>query len=222
MVELRHLAVASDARPGTPLMVITNVSFRWGDSDSDVLDNVSCTIQKGQFTFIVGSVGSGKSSLVKMMLGEIRPSKGFVYTGIKETAYAGQTPWIQNMTLRDNIIGVSNYNKAWYNKVVQACALEKDITDLPNGEFSKVGTGGVSLSGGQKQRLALARAVYSKKEIMFLDDVFAGQDAATEEHIHRTLFANGGLFRQMGTTVVCITNASKGFSLTANIHINDH
>ncbi|PLB43601.1 P-loop containing nucleoside triphosphate hydrolase protein [Aspergillus steynii IBT 23096] len=207
LVELRPLADARGLRFGDPLMIITNACFGWTDSEPKVLDDISCTIRKGQFTFIVGSVGSGKSSLVKLMLGEIRPSKGFVYTGIQDIAYAGQTPWIQNMTLRANIIGVSSYDDAWYNKVAQACALEKDIMDLPNGDYTKVGTGGVSLSGGQKQRLALARVVYSKKEIVFLDDVFAGQDAATEEHIHQMLFANRGLFRQMGTTVVCITNA---------------
>ncbi|KAM0429988.1 hypothetical protein ACHAPT_005994 [Fusarium lateritium] len=79
--------------------------------------------------------------------------------------------------------------------------------ELPGRDTTKAGSRGLSLSGGQKQRLALARAVYSREAVIFLDDVFAGQDAATEEHIHRTLFSEGGLFREMGTTIVCVTNA---------------
>jgi ABC-type multidrug transport system fused ATPase/permease subunit len=146
---------------------------------------------------------------MKAMLGEIKPSKGFVYTGTRKIAYVSQHPWIQNLTIRQNILGVSSYDEAWYNQVVYACGLEQDIAELPNKDATKAGSGGVSLSGGQKQRLALARAVYSRSDVIFLDDAFAGQDAATEEHIHQCLFAGNGLLRERGTTVVCITNTSK-------------
>ncbi|KAL2015583.1 hypothetical protein VTK56DRAFT_5216 [Thermocarpiscus australiensis] len=192
---------------GAPLMAISNASFGWMSGEPPILSNISCTIRKSQFTFIIGNVGSGKSTLMKAMLGEIKPSKGFVCTAARKIAFVSQHPWIQNLTIRQNILGVSTYDEGWYNKVVHACALEQDLADLPDKDATKTGSGGVSLSGGQKQRVALARAVYSRQDVAFLDDVFAGQDAATEEHIHQNLFAEKGLFREMGTTVVCITNS---------------
>lgn len=195
-----------------PLMAISTASFGWVNGESPILSNISCTIRKSQYTFIIGNVGSGKSTLMKAMLGEIKPSEGFVYTTARKIAYVSQHPWIQNLTIRQNILGVSTYDEGWYNKVVHACALEQDLADLPDKDMTKAGSGGVSLSGGQKQRVALARAVYSREGVVFLDDVFAGQDAATEEQIHQNLFAEKGLFREMGTTVVCITNTSKLFS----------
>jgi ATP-binding cassette subfamily C (CFTR/MRP) protein 1 len=210
-VELNNLEGESNL-PGAPLMVVSDASFGWTVEEPPILSNISCTIRKSHFTFIIGHVGSGKSTLMKAMLGEIRPSKGFIYTGARNIAFVGQEPWIQNLTIRQNILGLSSYNEAWYNKVIHACGLEQDFVQLPDKDATKAGSAGVSLSGGQKQRLALARAVYSREEVIFLDDIFSGQDAATEEHIYQNLFAERRLFREMGTTVVCITNTSK-FSL---------
>ncbi|KAK3942168.1 P-loop containing nucleoside triphosphate hydrolase protein [Diplogelasinospora grovesii] len=204
-VELQNLGQKTSPPPGAPLMVISEASFGWTSAEPSILSNISCTIRKSHFTFIIGNVGSGKSTLMKAMLGEIRPSKGFVYTETRNIAFVGQEPWIQNLTIRQNILGISSYNEEWYNKVIRACGLEQDIIELPNKDATKAGSAGVSLSGGQKQRLALARAVYSRESVVFLDDVFAGQDAVTEEHIYQTLFAGDGLFREMGTTVICIT-----------------
>ncbi|WAO95847.1 Hypothetical protein NCS54_01349200 [Fusarium falciforme] len=206
-VEMQDLSSSQEFSVGDPLMVISDASFSWGQAEAPILHNISCTIRKSHFTYIIGSVGSGKSTLLQAMLGETKPSKGSIFTGTRRIAFVGQEPWIQNLTLRQNILGAFNYDKSWYDKVIYACALEQDIMDLPARDATKAGSKGVSLSGGQKQRLALARAVYSKVPVIFLDDVFAGQDAATEEHLHRMLFSEGGLFREMGTTVVCVTNA---------------
>ncbi|KAL6364357.1 hypothetical protein LRP88_01755 [Fusarium phalaenopsidis] len=206
-VEMQDLSSSQEFSVGDPLMVVSDASFSWGQAESPILHDISCTIRKSHFTYIIGSVGSGKSTLLQAMLGETKPSKGSIFTGTRRIAFVGQEPWIQNLTLRQNILGAFNYDKSWYDRVIYACALEQDIMDLPGRDTTKAGSKGVSLSGGQKQRLALARAVYSRVPVIFLDDVFAGQDAATEEHIHRMLFSEGGLFREMGTTVVCITNA---------------
>ncbi|KAM0557995.1 hypothetical protein ACHAPJ_005161 [Fusarium lateritium] len=192
---------------GQPLMVVSDASFGWLKDEPPVLDNVSFTICKSHFTFVIGSVGSGKSTLMKALLGELQPSKGFVYTDARRIAFVDQKPWIQNLTIRQNILGVSTYHRDWYDRVVYACGLEQDFSDLLENDATKAGSGGVSLSGGQNQRLALARAVYSKASVLVLDDVFAGQDAATEEHIYRMLFSETGLLRELGATVVCVTNA---------------
>ncbi|KAF4625089.1 hypothetical protein G7Y89_g13080 [Cudoniella acicularis] len=205
-VELRDLEREPILPPGAPLVVISDASFGWTRGEPSILSNITITIRKSYFTFIIGNVGSGKSTLMKAMLGEIQPFKGSIYVGIRNIAFVGQEPWIQNLTIRQNILGISSYDRDWYSKVVHACGLEQDISELPNSDVTRAGSAGVSLSGGQKQRLALARAVYSREKVVFLDDVFAGQDAATEEHIFQNLFAKRGLFREMGTTVVCITN----------------
>ncbi|KAF7515463.1 hypothetical protein G7054_g14560 [Neopestalotiopsis clavispora] len=205
-LELRNLRAQPAVHYGSPLMVVANASFGWSTSEPAILKDISCTIRAQQLTFIIGNVGSGKSTLMKALLGEIRPAKGSIYTASRDVALASQEPWIQNLTLRENILGAAAFDKAWYDRVISACSLERDVLELPNQDATKTGSAGVSLSGGQKQRLTLARALYSKRKIVFLDDVFAGQDARTEEHIYQSLFAKDGLFREMGTTVVCITN----------------
>ncbi|OIW33171.1 P-loop containing nucleoside triphosphate hydrolase protein [Coniochaeta ligniaria NRRL 30616] len=205
-IELHDLRRSSILRPGTPLVVIADASFGWTPGEAPVLRDISISIRNSQCTFIVGNVGCGKSTLMKAMLGETRPLDGSVYSGIRNVAYVAQDPWIQNLTIRQNIVGISSYDSDWYNRVIYVCGLEQDILELRSKDATKAGSAGVSLSGGQKQRLALARAVYSREEVVFLDDVFSGQDAATESHILQTLFGESGLFREMGTTVVCITS----------------
>ncbi|KAH7226497.1 P-loop containing nucleoside triphosphate hydrolase protein [Fusarium oxysporum] len=192
---------------GQPLMIVSDASFGWSKTEAPVLSNISFPIRKSHFTFVVGSVGSGKSTLMKALLGELQPYKGFVYTDARRIAFVDQKPWIQNLTIRQNILGISTYHKDWYDRVVHACGLEQDIAEMPDKDATKAGSGGVSLSGGQNQRLALARAIHSKAGVLILDDVFSGQDASTEEHIYRMLFSETGLLKELGTTVVCVTNA---------------
>jgi ATP-binding cassette subfamily C (CFTR/MRP) protein 1 len=208
-IELHDIRGDSHTPPGVPMVVISNASFGWADGQAPVLQDISVSIRKTKTTFIIGNVGCGKSTLMKAMLGEIQPSKGSVYSGIRNVAYVGQDPWVQNLTIRENILGVTTYDRDWYSRVVYACGLEQDILAMSNGDATKAGSSGVSLSGGQKQRLALARAVYSREKVVFLDDVFSGQDAGTESHVHQNLFGERGLFREIGATVVCIASTGK-------------
>ena len=148
-----------------------------------------------------------------------------MYSDLPTTAFVDQTPWVQNGTIQDNILGISSFEEAWYSQVIHACALEVDIANFPRGHgvliraisssdllthlltATPVGSAGISLSGGQKQRLALARAVYAKKELVILDDVFSGLDSETEEQVFDRLFGVAGLFRKMKTTVLLVTHA---------------
>jgi ABC-type multidrug transport system fused ATPase/permease subunit len=207
-IELQNFGKEPTPSGGAPLVVISDASFGWTGAELPILKNISTSIRKSHFTFMIGKVGSGKSTLMKAILGETRLFTGSIYAGTHKIAYVGQEPWIQNLTIGQNILGNLSYDRDWYNKVVHACGLEPDIFELPKKDATMAGSAGISLSGGQKQRLALARAVYSRKELVLLDDVFAGQDAATEEHIYQSLFAEKGIFREMGTTVVCITSTS--------------
>jgi ATP-binding cassette subfamily C (CFTR/MRP) protein 1 len=115
------------------------------------------------------ALGTGKSTLLQALVGEAMLKQGFIYTKAPQAAYVAQTPWIRNASVRENILGVSNYDGTWYQEVVKACALDYDIAKMPAGDKTLVGSGGISLSGGQKQRLALARAVYSKLQLIMID-----------------------------------------------------
>lgn len=208
-IEVQELNKETTTSSSTPIMVISNASFGWAGMKDPILKDISLNIQKSQFTFIIGHVGSGKSTLMKAMLGETQPVAGSIHTGARDAAFVSQDPWIQNLTIRENILCASKYDPQWYSTVIHACGLEQDIDEFPDKDATKAGSAGVSLSGGQKQRVSLARAIYSRKDVVLLDDAFAGQDAATEEHIFQQIFSKEGLFRHMGTTVVCITNTSK-------------
>lgn len=191
----------------SPIIITQNASFGWTSEGLAAVSDVTFTITSRQFCFIIGPVGSGKSTLLKGVLGETPSSQGFVYSDSPATAYVDQTPWIQNGTIQQNILGISSFEEPWYSQVVRACALEVDIAKLPKGHATPVGSAGISLSGGQKQRVALARAVYSKKKLVILDDVFSGLDAETEEQVFTRLLGAKGLFHQMGTTVLLVTHA---------------
>lgn len=162
-------------------------------------------------------MGCGKSTLLKALLGEAILKQGFIYTRSLVAAFVDQTPWIQNASLRDNVLGVSSWNAPWYAAVIRACALDIDITNMKAGDKTLVGSGGITLSGGQKQRVALARAVYSREKLVMIDDAFSGLDAETEEKVFSRLMGQNGLFRKCGTTVLLVTHAVHRLSFSDNI-----
>ncbi|KAJ5701344.1 hypothetical protein N7488_008892 [Penicillium malachiteum] len=198
---------SSTSNAQTDIIVARDAGFSWNSSSNFSVHAINISVQPGQFCIVIGPTGCGKSTLLKGILGETPSTKGFLYTSQRHTAFVDQTPWIRNTSFRDNVLGTSVFNEQWYEEVVKACALDQDIQMLQNGHFTKVGSSGISLSGGQKQRLALARAVYSRKEVVILDDVFSGLDADTEERIFMKLLSKQGLFRRMGTTVLLATHA---------------
>lgn len=110
----------------------------------------------------------------------------------------------------------------WYTAVIRACALEQDILDFPKGHSTLVGNAGISLSGGQKQRLAIARAVYSRKSLVVLDDVFSGLDAGTEEKFFNRLLGKQGLLRRNHVTVILVTHAGKPSKQNPESYFHDH
>ncbi|RFU31112.1 hypothetical protein B7463_g5220, partial [Scytalidium lignicola] len=187
-------------------IVVQNGSFGWSIDGAAILHDINVTLDK-RFTIILGSIGSGKSTLIKAFLGETPSSKGFVYVSSLEMAFCDQTCWITNGTIRDNIIGVSEYEEEWYNTVVKACELETDLELLSYGDQTSVGSKGITLSGGQKQRISIARAVYSRKRIAIFDDVLSGLDAGTEELIFNNIFGSNGLFSKMQTMVILATHS---------------
>jgi ABC-type Mn2+/Zn2+ transport system ATPase subunit len=147
-----------------------------------VLKNVNLEVKSGSLTCIVGRVGSGKTSLLHAIMGELIRVKGDVRVNGRIT-YASQSAFIMNCSLRENITFGAPYDEEWYNRVIYACALQDDLDILPAGDTTQIGERGINLSGGQKQRVALARAVYQDAEIFLLDDPLSAVDAHVGKHI---------------------------------------
>lgn len=183
-----------------------NASCGWGVSKDPILNGMNFTIREGDLTMIVGPVGSGKSTLLRAFLGETPVINGLRSRFRTSVAYCGQVPWLISGTIKENIVHASPYEDEWYKIVVEACALEADLRELPLGSDTVLSSKGSSLSGGQQHRVALARAVYSRRRIVIIDDVLCGLDAKTEGHVFKYVFGKDGLLRKAGSTVVFVTN----------------
>jgi ATP-binding cassette subfamily C (CFTR/MRP) protein 1 len=207
----------ASAHEGRDYIVAENASCGWDRSKTPTLMNLNFRIKEGSLTMVVGPVSSGKSTLLKALLGETPAARGLQRSSFSEVAYCSQSPWLVNGTLRNNIIHGSGFDSAWYNTVAQACDLETDISAMPLGDETIVGSKGLSLSGGQQQRVALARAIYFRRSIVMIDDVMCGLDASTEEHVFESVLGENGLLRGADTTVIYVTNAVHRFSQADHI-----
>ncbi|PHH92904.1 hypothetical protein CDD83_3735 [Cordyceps sp. RAO-2017] len=187
---------------------ICGVKFGWSPESTLDLRNVHVSFPRGKLTMIIGPVGCGKSTLLKSLLGEVPHTQDSVVSMPSTSlAYCDQTPWIMNGTVKENITKFSGDDPEYYNTVLTACALNKDLAQLPDGEVSKVGSKGISLSGGQKQRLALARALFARRDINLFDDVLSGLDATTGNQVFAHVFGPDGLLKRNASTVILATHA---------------
>ncbi|BDA43779.1 probable cystic fibrosis transmembrane conductance regulator [Coccomyxa sp. Obi] len=170
-------------------------------------------VPPGQLVGICGEVGSGKSSLLEALLGEILPLQrngrggNVLQNGPRlhgSIAYCSQVPWIVSGTLRDNILFGKGYEEQRYREVLQACALDADIAQLPAGDMTELGERGINLSGGQKARLALARAAYSAADIQLLDDPLSAVDPRVGRILFKQCIGPGGIMQ--GSTRLLVTH----------------
>uniref|UniRef100_A0A8C1V5M9 ABC-type glutathione-S-conjugate transporter n=1 Tax=Cyprinus carpio TaxID=7962 RepID=A0A8C1V5M9_CYPCA len=175
-------------------VVIDNGSFIWSKESTPCLRGINVEVQRGSLVAVVGHVGSGKSSLLSAMLGEMEKKSGHV-TVSGSVAYVPQQAWIQNATLKDNILFGCEMKDSWYQKVLEACALLPDLEILPARDATEIGEKGLNLSGGQKQRVSLARAVYRKADIYLLDDPLSAVDAHVGQHIFEKVFGPNGVLK---------------------------
>jgi ATP-binding cassette subfamily C (CFTR/MRP) protein 1 len=180
-------------------------SFTWGgDQDKEVLSDIEFSARKGELNCIVGRVGSGKSSLLSAILGDLHKIHGEV-TLRGSVAYVAQNAWIMNASVKSNILFGHRYDPEYYDRTIKACALIEDLAILPDGDNTEVGEKGIALSGGQKARLQLARAVYSRADIYVLDDILSAVDQHVGRHIINQVVGPKGLLRHK--TRILATNS---------------
>ncbi|XP_038209218.1 multidrug resistance-associated protein 4-like [Zerene cesonia] len=187
---------------GDSIIEVRDVSASWtGDPNFLALKNISFRIKKGKLCAIIGAVGSGKSSILQLLLKELPAATGTVSV-YGNVSYACQEAWLFPSTVRENILFGLPYEPEKYKRVCRKCALEKDFKQFPFGDQTLVGERGVSLSGGQRARINLARAVYREADIYLLDDPLSAVDA----NVGRQLFEgciNGYL---QGRTRILVTH----------------
>nr|WOZ30809.1 McfL [Coleophoma empetri] len=201
------------------IVTISDCSASWIKGSDPAISNINMTVLRGSLVMVIGPIGCGKTTLLKVILGEVPHTTGTVIVDSAEAAFCGQSPWLTNVSIRENIIGGSYLDPKWYNTVVKACALDQDFTQISDGDNTIIGTKGISLSGGQKSRLALARALYARKSLVVLDDVFTGLDTKTERHVFNSVLGSYGILRQEGITTVLATNSVRNISLADHIVI---
>ncbi|XP_065356725.1 multidrug resistance-associated protein 1 isoform X5 [Calliphora vicina] len=212
--ELDPNNVQHDPKKPNPMSIV-NGSFSWGDGDV-TLKNINMEVKKNTLCAIVGTVGSGKSSVIQAFLGEMEKISGSVNT-VGSIAYVPQQAWIQNATLRENILFGRDYDRKRYNRVIDACALRADIDMLSAGDQTEIGEKGINLSGGQKQRISLARAVYSDADLFFLDDPLSAVDSHVGKHIFEEVVGPKGLLAKK--TRILVTHGITFLPQTDNIYV---
>merc|ERR1711871_636191 len=218
--DLVNYVTYEDVDESKPAIETTDAAFMWDKEDTASSDKGfrlelgNLCVEKGTLTVVAGKVGSGKSSLLSALLGEMhmQPSSNDVKPTVVcrgSVAYCSQEPWIQNATLKDNILFGAPYDAKRYKKVLKACALEADIRALPGGDQTEIGERGINLSGGQKCRVSLGRACYANKDIVILDDILSAVDA----HVARTITDKClvEFLRNDGKTVILATHQTLCF-----------
>ncbi|PYI07763.1 putative ATP-binding cassette transporter [Aspergillus sclerotiicarbonarius CBS 121057] len=190
-----------------------NVSIKPPSVPRPILEDVCLNLKKGEIVVCAGAVGSGKTTLAMNLLGEAHLISGSIRLASKKIAYCAQAAWLPSVTIRDAISGGFDVDHRWYNTVLDACSLVPDLEALSAGDRTMIENNGINLSGGQRQRIALARAVYSRYDMLVLDDPFSALDGAVTDRIVGNLFGPESLFRKTGTTVFLISNSTRLFPL---------
>ncbi|KAF0701401.1 Aste57867_8103 [Aphanomyces stellatus] len=185
------------------VIAICDATVGWEEA-TPLFRHLDLVVKRGEFVVVAGAVGQGKSTLCAALLGETAtyPCAGSIFVG-GHVAYFSQQPWLQHLTIRDNILFGLPYDQDKYSRVLDACALTQDLVLFPAGDQTQIGQKGVTLSGGQKARVSLARACYSNADIFILDSPLSAVDAIVANEIFTKCFL--GLLRHK--TILLVTHA---------------
>lgn len=200
-------------------ITLTRVSVQLGTERKTVLDDISVRVPGSSLTLVLGSVGCGKTTLLRALVGDVAVSSGNVQHDARSaaSAYCGQTPWLPSGTMGSLIVGPNPFDEVWLLTVIEACALDVDLATFCDGLQTVIGSNGVSLSGGQRQRLALARALYTRQSPLVVDDALSGLDAKTSSHVFSKVFGSSGLCKAHDITAVLVTSDARHLSQADHI-----
>ena len=197
-----------------------DASFSWHDTHI-CLSQLNFTIHPGTFVGIVGQVGSGKSSLLTAILGEMNLITGHIDIHDSSFSYAAQIPWILPDTIRANILLGNSFDEQRYSSILHACCLDVDISVIGiSGDLTMIGEKGVNLSGGQKARLSLARALYAKADIYLLDDPLSAVDHRVAQQIYDRCIGPQGLLSKK--TRLLVTHHTQFLHDTDQVILFEH
>lgn len=192
-----------------PVITVENVTFNSKAGQHVQASPWSFCVDRAALCLITGPTASGKSTLLRVLIGDIAPATGRVSISDGSVAYCSQTPWIPNDTIRRAIIGPHAYDELRYRDILRICAIDTDLNTMPLGDETLTGSKGSLLSGGQRQRLALARALYSRSSVLLLDDSLSGLDRKTMQHVSTEIFGPVGYARNHKITIVLATHDTK-------------
>jgi len=194
------------------ILSMDNVCCRWSTVTNDpktesklTLDNINLTVHRGKLIGILGNVGAGKSSILQTILREL-PIESGTMTINGKISFAPQESWVFSGSIRQNILFGCKMNKERYDKVVTACALNKDFEMFQHGDLTVIGERGSSLSGGQKARLSLARSLYREADLYLFDDPLSAVDAHVGKHLFEKCLSNIGFLGKQNATRVLVTH----------------
>ncbi|XP_066591156.1 probable multidrug resistance-associated protein lethal(2)03659 isoform X2 [Prorops nasuta] len=160
----------------TNAILLKEATAKWSpESKENTFDRLDLSVKSGSLVAVIGQVGSGKSSLLQVILRELSLTEGSLKT-VGKMSYASQQPWIFASTIRQNILFGQPYDEERYRRVIEVCQMKSDLNLFPYGDNTMVGTRGINLSGGQRARISLARAVYLDADIYLLDDPLSAVD----------------------------------------------
>ncbi|TMW55714.1 hypothetical protein Poli38472_010596 [Pythium oligandrum] len=207
--EIAQLTTYPDMENARGIVEFNDADFAWEAPAENsvtprlILQNINLSLQPGTLTIVVGAVGSGKSSLVSAMLGEMHRIRGT--TAVRgSVAYASQQPWIQHNSVRENILFGKPLDQQHYDAVISACQMRRDLDILENGDATEIGERGINLSGGQKARVSLARVMYRREsDVVVLDDPLSALDV----HVANAVFFDCVLGLVKSKTRVLVLNA---------------
>ncbi|KAF5307736.1 hypothetical protein FQR65_LT06607 [Abscondita terminalis] len=200
------------------MIIMDKLSAKWNSNLKEhALNNINVAVNRGTLLGVIGSVGSGKSSFLQTILGELQITDGNIEVN-GSLSYASQEPWVFSATIRQNILFGKEYDKERYNDVVVACSLEKDFKQFNDGDLTIVGDRGASLSGGQKARINLARAIYHDADIYLMDDPLSAVDTHVGKHLYEECI-NGFLANK---TRILVTHQVQHLKNADNIIILDN
>ncbi|KAI1318942.1 hypothetical protein EDD11_005376 [Mortierella claussenii] len=196
-------------------IIVKDATYSWyRDSSSVAISDINLALKRDCLLSIVGRVGSGKSSLIAALCGDLERVSGEIRIR-GSVAFVPQQAWIMNDTLRANILFGNSYDPVFYQKTIEACCLQQDFDMLQGGDMTEIGERGINLSGGQKARISLARAVYARTDVYLFDDPLSAVDA----HVGRTIFDKviGPKGLLAGRTRVLVTHQIQYLAQSTNV-----